>query len=480
MSDFQKVLKHTFIQFGGKFLGLGLGFLTTLFLLRYLQDQLYGEFTTVMAYLHFAVVLIDLGLYFVLVKRISDSKENSSKIFNNVFTLRLVSGIVALTLFSIIVWFIPVYSVVIKWGVLITALNFLFILLIQVLQVIFQKHIKMGLVALAEFLSKLFLFLTTVAVIYILQTGLYSIFLVVVLAAFVNFIILFVAAQKYQKIYLAFDFKIWKQVIAESWPMGLSIAFSLIYFKVDTFILSLYRPFFEVGIYGAVYKILEVIVTIPVMFVGLVLPILSKNYLARNFRVFKEYFQKSFNTLSLLALPILAGTFVVAEPLMLLITGQDFTSQEKDLGIILKILIIAVTLIFWHTLFTYLMVTIKKQKAMLVGYMFVAVSSLILYLIFIPKFSYFGAATITVYSELSILLISYYILHKAIKTKIDLKIFSKALLASFIMAILLWNISFLPVLVVILVGIVIYIGLLNLLGALSLTQIKELIYESRK
>ncbi len=426
---FQAILKNSILQWAGKFIGLVFGFITTIIVIRYLGDTQYGYFTTVMAYLHFAVVLIDLGLYFILVKRISDPKDNPEKITNNIFTLRLTSGLAALGIFSFIVWFLP-YPEIVKQGVLITALNFLFILLIQVLTAVFQKHLKMTWVAIAETSSKIILFTSTIAVVYYWQTGLQAIFVTVVLAAFVNFIILFIVVQRLQKIKLAFNFKLWKNFIKESWPMGLSIAFSLAYFKGDTFLLSLLKSPEEVGVYGAVYKILEVLVTIPVVFVGLALPILSKHFLEKNKAKFQEYLQKSFDFLSYMAFPMIATTLFIAHPLMRLITGDKFTDQQDVLGYILMILIFAVALIFFNTLFSYLVVTVNKQKSMLLAYLFTAVSSLLLYLIFIPKYSYYGAAGVTIYSELMILVFSAWFILRATKIKLKLNNFFYSLLAS--------------------------------------------------
>ena len=60
----------------------------------------------------------------------------------------------------------------------------------------------------------------------------------------------------------------------------------------------------EVGQYGGAYKVIDVVTTLPVMFMGLALPILVKAWKGRDRTTFEETMQKAFNFFSMIAVPL--------------------------------------------------------------------------------------------------------------------------------------------------------------------------------
>lgn len=477
MSLTRSVAHNTIIQGMGKIAGTVLGALAAFFLLRYLKDEKYGLYTTVMVYLQVFGILMDMGLFIILIKKISqvDNEQEHNKIINNTFTFRLTSGVILLLLAIVVSWFIPQYNDIIRWGILIASVNYLCISLSQVLTAIYQKHLAMTKVAIAEIISKIFLFISTLSVIYVFKAGVLAVFLTVVLCGGINFLYLFWGTRKYYKIKLSFDFKEWRKIFQESWPIALSISLNMLYFKADTLILGWFKSQAEVGIYGAPYKILEVIITLPAMFVGLIMPVLSGYYQAKNLAKFKQVFQKAFDALIMMALPLIAGTIVVAHPLMLLLAGKKFTTNINDLGTVLSILIWAVGIIFIGTLTGYIIVIVDQQKAAIKAYAFVALTALAGYLILIPKYSYFGAAAVTVYSELIMMLFGFYYLYKTTKILPNLKTLAKTAAASLLMFIVLWLLKDYSVWLLIPIGCVVYLVFICLFKALSKQEILEII-----
>ncbi|MFH0818416.1 MAG: flippase [Patescibacteria group bacterium] len=477
MSLARKVAHNTIIQAGGKIIGTILAVGTIFFLARYLGDFGYGQYTTIIVYLQIFSILMDLGLFIILIKKLAQAKspEQENIFINNTFTFRLASGLFFLSIAVVIALFIPQYDAIIKWGILITAVNFLFVSLNQLLTVIYQKHLAMMRVALAEIVGKIFLFLSVLSVIYIFHSGLLSVMLAVVIGGTVNFLMLYSGTLKYYKLKLAFDFKIWRDLINASWPIALSISLNMIYFKADTLLLGILQTQKEVGIYGAPYKVLEVIITLPAMFVGLVMPILSSAYEKKDLEKFRKVLHKSFDAIFIMILPLIAGAIMLAQPLMIFVTGKDFTANIQDLGKLLQILIWAVAFIFIGTLTGYLIVILNKQKSAIKAYGFVALTSLIGYLIFIPKYSYFGAAAVTVYSELAMVLFGLYYIYSSTKILPRWQVFSKAFLASGIMMLVLYFTVNLNIFIQIIIGAGVYFVSLYLLGGISKQEASDII-----
>lgn len=430
-----KIAYNTIVQLIGKVVSTILGLFSLAMMARYLGQSGFGAYTTIINYVSFFAIIADLGLTLVTVQMISQPNVNEKKVLENLFGLRLVSIILFLALAPIIAIFLP-YDSTIKIGILIAAASFLFPALSQIIIGLLQKKLRMDKAVIAETASRLIL----VAGIYFsikLEQGLNGILWVTVISAAVNFLISYLLSAKYYLLKPAFNFTLWREVISKSWPLAITIVLNLLYLKTDTLILSLIKSSGEVGLYGAAYRIIDVLTTLPYMFAGIILPILTLSW----FEAKKEYFalvlQKSFDLMAIFSIPIIAGTLILAKPLMVLVAGNEFESS----GLILKILIFALVSIFLGCMFSHAVIAIGHQKEMILYYIFVSLSSIVLYLIFIPKFSYFGAASITIYSEAMIALSSAYVVWRYTKFVPNFKIVTKVIVASIIM----WlSLNFIP------------------------------------
>lgn len=465
-----KIAYNTIIQVISKFLATALGLLSIALITRYLGKDGFGQYTTVITFISFFGIIADLGLTLITVQMISKPGADQEKILGNLFALRLVTAVLFLGIAPLTVVFFP-YDRVVKMGVALVSFAFLFNALNQILVGLFQKNLRMDKVSIAEVVNRIILlagFFITVRFDY----GLDGILLAIVLANLVGFILHFAFSRSFVRIKLKFDFAYWLQIIKKSWPLAITIFLNLIYLKADTLLLSLIkRPtdigiIAEVGLYGAAYKVIDVVVTFPFMFAGIVLPILTATWAAKNQNKFKLTLQKSFDVMIVIAIPMIVGTQLLSEKIMTLIAGKDFIDSAP----ILNILIIAAALIYFGSMFSHAVIAINKQKKIISAYAFTAVSSLILYLVLIPKFSYFAAAWITIYSEFAIALASLVLIYKATKFLPNLSVALKSVLASLAMAgsiKMLYYLNITNLFIIFIMSIIIYFGFLYLFKGLT-------------
>jgi O-antigen/teichoic acid export membrane protein len=432
MSTSAKVAYNTAIQVAGKAISTAIMLLAVAFMTRYLGQSGFGQYTIIITFLSFFGVLADLGLTLVTTQLISQPGSDEKSLISNLFTLRFISALLFLGLAPLIIVFMP-YEPIVKLGVVIVTLSFFFIALNQIMVGLFQKHLKMAAVAIAEIASKIILLGGIIATVY-LDKGLTGIVIATTASSAISFLVHFGYASKLVKIRFAFDFKLWLEIIKKSWPLTLTIIFNLIYLRADTLILSLIKDSAAVGIYGASYKIVDFLTTLPFMFCGIILPLLTISWASANIDRFKKIMQKSFDAIVIIATPMVIGTQIVATQIVSLIAGVEFAIA----GDVLKILILATGAIFFGCLFSHAVISLDKQKAMIPFYVLVALTSVIGYLYFIPKYSYFGAAWVTVYSELFIALASFILVTKTSGTKLKLDVLLKSIIASIFMAIVVY------------------------------------------
>jgi O-antigen/teichoic acid export membrane protein len=432
MSLASKVAQNTAIQVASKVISTLLGVVALGVMTRSLGKNGFGEYTTVFNFISLFAVVADLGLTLVTVQMISHPDNDQEHTLNNLLGLRLVSALIFLGAGPVLALCLP-YSPLIKLGILYSTLAFVFIALNQIFTGLFQKNLVMQKAAVAEISGRVALIIGLVMSAFY-NWGLLGAVWATVAGNAINFLLQWLFSRNFLKIKLEFDWKLWRRILTKSWPLAVIIVFNLIYLKTDTLILSLMKSEGEVGLYGAVYKIIEVLTTLPFMFAGVILPPLTAAWYKGEKERFWRVLQKALDLMLILALPLVIGAQFLATDLMTILAGKDFTAA----GPILRILILAAGLIFVSCLLSHALIAADKQKKLIGFYIFVALSSLIGYLIFIPPFSYFGAAWTTIYSELAIAVFTFLYLKKELKSQLNFKIIYPAGKAAIIMALLLW------------------------------------------
>ena len=469
MSIVANIARNTFYQAFSRFFGVIAGLLTVALMTRYLGQTGYGYYTTIVAFLQFFGVLADFGLQMTTTKILAEPETDNSQVFGNILALRIISSIIFLGSSVLIVWLLP-YPLIIKQGISLASFSFFFISLQSIFISIFQKNLAMAKVAISEICSKIFLLLGVFLAV-INNLGLLWIIVAIVAGNLIGFLILFFSSFKFFKFRPRIKLAIWRRIWKTMWPLALTIALTLIYFRADTVILALFRPQNEVGLYGATYKVLEVLVQFPYLFLGLILPLLTKFFLS-NRLLFELIIQKSFELMMIIIMPMVFSVLILGDKIMVFIAGPEFLIS----GILLKILIVAVALIYIGALFGYAIVAAELPKKMIKFYFIDAVISIVLYLIFIPQFSYWAAAVITVFTELIITIASYYVLKKYTRLKITKwPIMAKTFLASLLMALALLLLINQNLLTLIVIGLIIYLWALYLLRGFSKQQVLEVI-----
>lgn len=464
MSLKAKIAENTITQIAGKVISTVLGLFSLALITRYLGQGGFGEYTIITTFLSFFAVAADLGLTLVTSQMISRPQANEQRLLNNLFGLRLISALIFIGLAPLVVFFFP-YSQVVKIGVLIAALAFVFPALNQILIGLFQKKLSMDRAALAEVAGRIILIIGIVAAIN-LRAGLIGILVATVISSLVNFLLHYIFAIRFAVVKPEFDLALWKEIVSKTWPLAITIVFNLIYLRADTLILSFLKPQEDVGLYGAAYRLIDVLTTVPFMFAGLILPILTAAWFGDDRDGFRKVLQKSFNFMAILAIPLIVGAQFLARPIMSFVAGKDFVLA----GNILYVLIFAVGAIFLGTMFSHAIIAIDKQRQTIWFYIFTSLSSLLGYLIFIPRYSYYGAAAVTIYSELAIALFSAYYVFKNTRFLPRLSLLLKSLIAAGIMGAFLY---FFPqhyqdtlggLIIIIALGSLIYFFSLYLLG----------------
>lgn len=464
----QKIAYNTVISSASRIIGTVLSIVIVGLSTRYLSDTGFGQYVTILAYLYFFSVLPDLGLYSIVVRDISKEGANESKIASVALTIRMYAGIISFLLANILVWFLP-YDDTIKQNMPLASLGFWTLSNTQVLIGIFQKYLKMELVALADLLGRV-MQLVFIFLIIKYDLGFSGIVVAFVAGGSATFLFTLLSARKFTKVRLDHELLSWKKMLKESYPLAVSAILVMIYFKADTIMLSLMKPLEDVGVYGVAYKIMENLIFFPSMFTGLLIPQLAKSYRIDNERFFRIT-QRSFNFLMLFSLLIISGTLIMSPKIIALIAGKGFEGASLSLDI----LVFALFFIFLGALFSNLIIVIGKQKSLVKIYAIGAVVNVVANLILIPKYSYIAASFTTVLTEIMVTCAMIYVFYKATNFFPSLDVVAKGILAAILMGGILYNFSYLNVFYLLILSTLLYFGILILIKGISRKELLEII-----
>ena len=469
MSIKKQIAHNTIMQIIGKMISTALGLVALGMLTRYLGTEKFGWYITTLTFLQFIGILIDFGLIPVSAQMLGEAKFHKSKLFNNLLTYRFTTAIVFLGLAPLIALFFP-YPPEVKIAISFSTISFLSIAINQILVGNYQTKLKMIIQIIGEIIGRI----TLITGLYFLikgQADFLTIMILVMLSNIAYTLTMLIHTHlKEYKLKFSFDKKIWSEITTKMWPIAISIIFNVVYLKGDTLLLSIFTNQTEVGIYGAAYRVLDVLTQTAMMIMGLFLPLLAFSWGQNLKQEFKERWQLSFDTMMLLAIPMTVGLIMLSDKIMILVAGEDFT----EAGNILKILALAIFGVYLGAVFGHSAVAINRQKQTIKIYLISAVITLTGYLYFIPKYTIYGAAYMTIFSEIFTGLALYFVIKKYIKEHLSLKTFVKILFSSLIMGIVLYYLINLNVLLLILIGIITYSIMILLTKTISKKTILEI------
>lgn len=449
MSSIRKIAKNTTLLFISQLITYLLGFFITMYTARYLGADGFGILSLALAFTGISVVFTDLGLGTLTTREVARDKTLTDKYVGNVGVIKL---LLAFLTFGLTVLYCKLagYSPQICNVIYLITVSIILNAFSGVFYAIFQAHEKLEYQSVSGVLNTIAMFVGTVLAIYYHLNVVGFAFLYIISNAICLVYTLIVYNWKLSLPKIDIDLNFWKVTMITALPLSLVSIFSVIAFRIDTVMLSLIKGTIAVGWYSASYRLMEVLLFLPGVFTTAIFPVFSSFYVSSRDSL-KFSYQKSIKYLTIISLPIAVGTTFLSNEIIMLIYSNSFAPSI----IILQILIWTIPITFLNYIFGSILPAMDKQTVLLKITFISMVSNVVLNLIFIPRFSYLGAAVVTVLTEMLIAGLSFYSISKSFH-KVPLhKIIIKPSIACAVMALFLISVK-LNLFVMILSGATIY------------------------
>lgn len=370
-----------------------ISFLYTIFLARSLGVDNFGIYTAALAYFALFSSLADFGFNRYLIREGAQSQDRLHQLVWSTVCTRLAFVSVLFMAFSILLWWLDPDSL--RVGVSLLAI-------IAVLPQSIAFTFDAVLVAKEKlWLSSIGLLIlsivTTVAGFYFVTQGLDVIGAVTALVigeSAYMFGLWWILRRQQMNFQLHISWKDIQTIISGSLPYGLLAVLGLVYFRIDSLMLSYMRGSYETGLYGAAYRFLEAVVFIPSALATAMFPVLSRLHEKNNAEVKKLYFS-SLRFLAGLSVVVLGGFLFVLPMMVLWLLPQYAESIEA-----LKILSWTIPFLFLHVAGTIVLLSSQKYLKEVIQLSLLTVGfNIVANLLIIPRYGFIGASYVTVASE---------------------------------------------------------------------------------
>ncbi len=431
MSTVKRIAKNTGVLFIAQIVSYILGFVYVIYVARYLGAEGFGILSLALAFTGIFGVLADLGLSRLIIRESSRDKSLVSKYLGNSLSMKLILAVFTLLVVAFVLNILNYPSNIINVVYIITLAS-IFTSFSQLFYSIFQIDEKMEYQSVGLILNSVLLLVSALlGIFYGLEVIGFAILYLIssIIVLVYNFVM---CTWKFILPKIEFDFSFWKSTIKEAFFFGLADVFIVIYFNIDSIMLSILVGEAVVGWYNAAYRLIFVLMFIPTVIAVSIFPLMSKHFESAKETLKMEY-EKLFKYLLVISIFIFVYGLLFADKIILIIYGNGYLPSI----IAFQVLICVIPVIFLTYLFGNLLAAINKQRLVTIVASANAVLNVLLNLILIPKYSFIGASVVTVFTESVgfIIMFSYisrYFFRISMMQNIVKPIFSGIILALFI------------------------------------------------
>jgi O-antigen/teichoic acid export membrane protein len=233
----------------------------------------------------------------------------------------------------------------------------------------------------------------------------------------------------------AVDIPLARELLRKSIPFILYGIIGVIYYRLDTILLSLMADGQVVGSYGAGYRIFDTLVFLPSLVISAIMyPVFSK-LSAHSHSELKLAVEKSLNFLLLCGIAISGGLIAAAPSLVKFL--YDRAEFSNTIGV-MQCLAPGLLFLYINSVLTSVMISTGRERKITLMAAIALVFNLMLNLLLIPLYQQYGAAFVTSLTELLLMALALVFLPRYLWPTGSIKVGLKALLAALIMGVVIW------------------------------------------
>lgn len=449
------------------------GFITAVLLTNYLDVDNFGRYNFLLAYATLFTPLCDLGIDTFIIRELSLHPEKKSEATGTALLLK--SGLTITSILFIIGSFYFFYRS--------TSLLPLIFIVATVVSLrsfsgtfsgLFRANQHLSLDSMIQIAAKAF-DLVAVIIALFLKADIFFLFQILFVSTLFQLGYTYFLAHRHSYLdFLSASYQYAVSILKGGLPFVLTSISVIIYFQIDTVMLSTLVGEHETGIYRSATTLVFSLSAFSAAVVIALFPMIAKKFRADQSEAVRVASNAMFYSL-LIALPIAVGTTVLAGPIIHTLYKNSFAEASSSLQILIWWLPIS----FATNILGHILAAIGLQRKVLLVSAANAIFNVTANFYFIPKFGAVGAAITTVTTEIIGIVLQTMIVTKYFGWVYQLGRLAKTSLAALLLISLIWFSGSVHIVILIGFGALLYITALLILGVLGkkdLIQLKNVIY----
>ena len=430
-------------------------------LARAFGPALLGKYYLAISLTTIFAIIVDLGFANVLTREIAKRPEDSKRLLGNVAAVKIPLSILALIAVVITVKVLGYDSFIMKLA-LISSISMILDSFTYTFFSVSRGFHNLKYESISSVIFQLIVLVFGGLALYF-NYGVLAAMMVLALASIFNFFFSWYILRRKigVRLHLAFDKKTIYEMLFISWPFAVYAIFQKLYTYLDSVLLSQLAGDVQVGLYQVAFKIIFALQFLPSAFTASLYPAMS-TYWQSNRSQLSITFERALNYLIMISWPIIVGSIVLADRLVLLLKS-DYASAALPL----QISIVALFFIFINFPIGSLLNACDKQKKNTFNIGIVLLASVILNFILIPKFQAVGASITVLVTNMLMTVLGLREAKKIIDYhgKKNLIVLAKTIAASALMGLIVFALGkYISLFVAVLIGVVSYFAFLYLFG----------------
>ena len=406
----KQIAKNTIYQILAKTFSVFGMFFVTMLITRTYGAYAFGQFSVALTYVTVFYLFTDLGMDLTFVKEIAHSEstpknqpKNPRQLICSLFSFRMLSGTIV-SVIAILLLFVVPYSYNVKRMIGIILPLIWLRSVYSFAQAVFQirknylPHFVAMSISTVAGVSLTYIAVRMHAPILYVMFGVLASNLFLMLIGSV-FVLHFVSIRFF------FDISRWITLLQKAVPIGVSLVLNLIMVQTDRILLSLMSTEVSLGYYNLAYKLFDIVLLLPFFLLSSMYPILITLY-RDSLPVFKKHFKQ------VLVLLVVSGIVltIIAIPLSKHVIPYIWGIHMVNSILPFNILMFGSTLFFLSSGLSWGLIITDNQRTLAKVYGLACLFNFVFNIVFIPYYDYIAAASITVLTELLVLI---YLVYKS-------------------------------------------------------------------
>ncbi|MCX6795126.1 MAG: flippase [Candidatus Falkowbacteria bacterium] len=446
------------------------------FLARAFGPALLGKYYLAISLTTIFAIIIDLGFANVLTREIAKRPEDAKRLLGNVTAVKIPLAILALAAVLITVKVLGYDSLIFQLA-LVSSISMILDSFTYTFFSISRGFHNLKYESISSVVFQLIVLVFGGLALYF-HYGVLAAMLVLALASVYNFFFSWFILRRRLGIHLrlALDKKTVYEMLFISWPFAVFAIFQRLYTYLDSVLLSLLAGDVQVGLYQVAFKIIFALQFLPSAFTASLYPAMSA-YWQNNRSQLSVTFERAINYLIIISWPIIIGSIVLADRLVLI-----FKSDYSSAALPLQISIVALFFIFINFPIGSILNACDKQKKNTLNIGIVLLSSVFLNVLLIPHLQAVGASITVLITNILMTVLGIIEVKKIIAYHLrkNLIVLGKTIAASVLMGLVVFGLGrFIPLIASVGVGMILYFVFLYLFGGFKKEDITSVVNSFR-